>query len=251
MTRTGSYLYAITRAVPRDAFAGVRGIGGSPVRAVPGHGLSGVVSSVDLTEFGEAPLRENLERLDWLERVAREHDAVIRAVGRQVAVLPLRLATVCRDDASVADRLAAQQDTASAALDLVEGRDEWGVKLFRRLDEPVAATLRPASGAEYLQRRRAELQQHAAMDVQAADDAQAIYHELARLAASSRQHRPQDSALTGRHDPMVLNAAYLVDRCDEAAFRAAVAQVAAARPAGTVEITGPWPPYSFVEWSGE
>jgi hypothetical protein len=55
--------------------------------------------------------------------------------------------------------------------------------------------------------------------------------------------KPQDARLSGREQEMVLNATYLVDVAGEEEFRAALAGVAA--EGATVELTGPWPPFSF------
>jgi hypothetical protein len=45
--------------------------------------------------------------------------------------------------------------------------------------------------------------------------------------------------------PTLLNAAYLLDASAVVTFTAAVAGLATAHPELRVELTGPWPPYSF------
>ena len=50
----------------------------------------------------------------------------------------------------------------------------------------------------------------------------------------------------GARRPMLLNASYLLDAGDGASFTSAVAAEAAAHPELRIELTGPWPPYSFV-----
>ena len=64
-------------------------------------------------------------------------------------------------------------------------------------------------------------------------------------AVAGRRLSPQDPRLTGRPEPMTLNAAYLVGADADEQFRAAVAELAVAHPDVTVELAGPWPPYSF------
>jgi hypothetical protein len=44
---------------------------------------------------------------------------------------------------------------------------------------------------------------------------------------------------------MLLNAAYLVDEQRDEDLTAAVRALAAKHPAVRLELTGPWPPYSF------
>jgi hypothetical protein len=97
----------------------------------------------------------------------------------------------------------------------------------------------------YLKRRRDELA--ATHDVQrdATAGARAVYAELAGRAASARLHPPQSPQLSGAKAPMLLNAAYLLYRSDGSSFAAAVESAANAHPELRLELTGPWPPYSF------
>ena len=64
---------------------------------------------------------------------------------------------------------------------------------------------------------------------------------------ASRHHPPQDPGLSGRRAGQVLNAAYLLDE-EQAEGFLAVTRAAADRMTGVeVEVTGPWPPYSFID----
>jgi hypothetical protein len=246
MSSTGTYLYAICRPVQAAALGAVRGVSGSALRVIGRDGLGCVVSSVDLDEFGEAPLREHLADLAWLERVAREHDAVVQAVAALTTTAPLRLATICRDDAAAQTRLAALAPAAGPLLDRLTGRAEWGVKVFvvshRRADAGVSAG---GSGAAYLRQRRDELADRRQAADEAARQAGEVYDRLAATAVAGCRHRPQDSRLSGAADPMVLNAAFLVEHERGGEFAAAASALGDEYGAIRLELTGPWPPYSF------
>jgi hypothetical protein len=58
-------------------------------------------------------------------------------------------------------------------------------------------------------------------------------------------HPPQAPQLTGNDEQMLLNAAYLLDERRDEEFAGAVTALAGQHPAVRVELTGPWPPYSF------
>jgi len=254
MTGSATYLYAITRPLFDDGFAasgasaGLHGVSGAPVRSIAAGGLACLVSSVDLDEFGEDALRVNLEDLAWLERTARQHDEVVRAAARLTTTIPLRLATICADDAAAARRLAELDGQAASVLDDLDGRDEWGVKVFA-VEEPPddAAPIEPArtTGAAYLQRRRSQLERRTARTERAGQFADAVYRQLEDCAARGYRHRPQDQRLSGVAAPMLLNAAFLVDRQRAEEFRHMVGALAADRPPDAIVLTGPWPPYSF------
>jgi Gas vesicle synthesis protein GvpL/GvpF len=230
---------------------GLIGVGGGAVRPVTAAGLAAVVGDVPGEEFGQDALRRNLEDLEWLERTARTHHAVIEAVAKEHTAVPMRLATVYSSDEAVAGMLNERAADLREALARIQGRAEWGVKAYaatqtgQRRSEG-GRTRTDESGAAYLKRRRAELAARQDTRQQALASADAIYAELGRLAVAARQYPPQSPEVTGRPASMVLNAAYLVpdDRADD--FAQAVTGLAARHPAVQLALTGPWPPYSFV-----
>jgi len=247
VTATATYMYAITRPIAPEAVSDLRGIGGTPVRVIEHGELAALVGTVDLAEFGERPLAQHLADLEWLGRAAREHDEVVRAAARLTTTMPLRLATVCHDDDAVHARLDSVRGAVLTVLPELDGRDEWGVKIFAVADRTTPAETAPAaSGAAYLTQRRRQLTSRDEWIDTATRTAFRAFGRLAEFAAASRQQTPQDQRLSGAEHPMVLNAAFLVSRRDEDAFRAAVADLAAEWPPGGVVLTGPWPPYSFV-----
>lgn len=249
----GVWIYAIAERVAATSLGQLTGVGEGPIRTVAAAGLTAVAEDVELAEFGEEALRDNLEDLEWLEAAARAHHRVIDAVAQQGPLVPMRIATVYGSDASVAAMLADREADFRRALRRISGRQEWGVKAYAA--RPVAAgdpaaTPGPASpgtgsGAAYLRRRRDQLatQKNARRETLA--NAEIIHAELSRYAAETRLHPPQAPQLTGSKELMILNAAYLLDdgRADD--FAALVAALAEQYPSVRLELTGPWPPYSF------
>lgn len=243
------YLYAVTDAVPagepvdEHALAGVDGV---PVRRVVSGDLAAVVSSVDPTRFSEEVLRHSLEDLQWLERIARAHNAVVTAVARSGPVAPVRLATVYLDDENVHRLLDERATEFTAALDRIRGRAEWGVKGFAARtqgDTSPQVTEESKPGTAYLMRRRAERDRAARGLQDAAEAAEAVHRAMSAVAVASRRYQPQDPRLSGRREEMVLNVAYLVDEAGAEILRRLIE-----RQQGEnlrLELTGPWAPYSF------
>jgi hypothetical protein len=232
------------------------------VRAIAAARLTVLASNVDLAEFGEAALRRNLENLDWLEEVARAHHDVVDAAARLFPVLPARFGTVYRCDASMIAALAERGDELRATLARVGGRMEWGVKAYavpeqrseRRAREddgaqPVAAT-EPGAGMAYLKRRRAQLSAAREASRTAVVRAREVHVELSGHAAQARLYPPQSPALSGTKAPMLLNAAYLLDAGGATGFASRVAAAAAGHRDLRLDLTGPWPPYSFAGEEG-
>jgi Gas vesicle synthesis protein GvpL/GvpF len=218
---TGVWTYAITEDGHLSGPDGevdlswLTGVGETKVRTATSCGLTVLVSDVSMAEFGEAALRENRENPRWLNEVAQEHHYVIDAAARLFPLLPVRLATVYSGDDALRAALAEHNARLLDALRRVGGRVEWGVKAY--------AGPRPA----------------------AAGGARAVHADLTAKARDARLHPPQSPQLSGIREPMLLNAAYLLDAADGVSFTAAVAGQATAHPELRIELTGPWPPYSF------
>ena len=243
---TARYLYAISRHLAPEALTGVGGLMGAPLQVVSHRGLDAVVSDVPLAEFGELALKQNLENLSWLERVARGHDEVVNAAAAAGPVAPMRLATMCLDDDGVRARLDEWHDALHRVLDRVEGRAEWSVKVLVPPPEPAAAAASGSgSGVAYLQQKRAEQQEREHRLARTSNIGEEIHQDLARTTVASRLLSPQDPQLTRYAGTMVLNGAYLVDVTAGDRFQRRVRELAAAHPEARIESGGPWPPYSF------
>ncbi|QLY34488.1 GvpL/GvpF family gas vesicle protein [Nocardia huaxiensis] len=228
----------------------VTGVSGEEVRVVEADGLAAVVGSVPLTDFAPDALQRNLNDLDWLAGTAQAHNAVIESVAAGRTVVPVRLAVLCHDDDGVRAMLAERHDDFTEALSLVEGRAEWGVKVFAHPEPAEEPGQRPASGADYLRGRRDALHRNETERDEAARAADELFQALCPYAVASR-HRPlTDSSLAGRETPMLLNAAYLVDEARADEFRTALDEFTD-HPLLEVEPTGPWLPYSFVGAIGD
>ncbi|KAB2371737.1 GvpL/GvpF family gas vesicle protein [Actinomadura montaniterrae] len=253
------YLYGVARGLDPAALDGVAGVGGAPVRTVPSGTLTALVSTVPLEEYGEAALRENLEDLAWLEATARAHHDVVDLAAHAAPTAPVRIATLYRDDARVAQVLAEQGEAFARALDRVAGRAEWGIKAYAHREalepaEPPEPESAPAPGAgsagagtAYLRRRQDERRRRADAGRKVGEQAAAIHDRLAELAVAARHHPPQDPKLSGRAGVQILNAAYLLEEGDAAAFAEAARAAGERCPGIEVEVTGPWPPYSFID----
>ena len=94
-TGDGLWAYCITRASDPPRIDGVHG---ASVARVEADGLAVLVSRVPLAEFGEDALRRNLNDLDWLERVAREHETVLEKALAGGTIVPLRICTIFSDE---------------------------------------------------------------------------------------------------------------------------------------------------------
>ncbi|MEU7576972.1 GvpL/GvpF family gas vesicle protein [Streptomyces sp. NPDC041068] len=249
------YVYAVCRPPTAPLAADLTGVGGVPPKQLCHEGLVALVGPVPERDFAQDALRAHLEDLDWLAETARAHQRVIAALATVTCPLPLRLATVFRDDSGVRAMLEDQAERFVRVLDRIEGRVEWGVKVHvegeaasatGRAEEP--ARRGPRTGRDYLRQRRRQRAAHEEGWERAEAFARRLHEELSSHADDARLHAPQNAALSRASGRNVLNAAYLVPRSHSEEF---VELVDRTKDEGRgtdclrVELTGPWAAYSF------
>lgn len=225
--------------------------------------LQVMVSAVPLTEYEVDRLRERVQDIEWLEARAVAHQRVLVQLMQYYTVVPLKFCTIYVGEERLRQAITEYGDTFRAALDRIEDCLEWGVKLFydrsalttwAQQEVPklrdLANTFNAASeGVRYMLSKRLQRATHEVVDDLMYNDAQAIHQTLAALVRASDRHKPPATQSNTANEPMVLNGAYLVAEAEYAAFTAAVEQVCTTYgPRGLrLELTGPWPAYSFVE----
>ncbi|WP_225636950.1 GvpL/GvpF family gas vesicle protein [Streptomyces solaniscabiei] len=244
------YVYAVCRPFDVPLQSQLTGVAGDPPRLLTHHGLGAVVSHVPEADFSEESLRAHLEDLDWLAGTARAHQQVVDALTVVTTPLPLRLATVFRDDSGVRVMMEEREDDFRRTLDRLEGRVEWGVKVYVETepgqpDRPAEPAPKPATGRDYLRQRRMQTRAHEDLWSRAEEFATRLHANLSSRADDARLHAPQNPTLSGAAGRNVLNAAYLVPRDVSEEFVEMVDRTKDDTPGMRVELTGPWAAYSF------
>ena len=237
-----------------SAATGIEGIEpGSRVEAACDGDLAALVSPVPLADYGDERLREHLEDLEWVERIARRHEEVLEAALNETTIVPLRLCTLYHDLDGVRRLLRENGTALREGLRRVEGCIEWGLKVFADPQSPKAdATPEPVGsegrGATYLLRRQQErVLAEKATEVRARC-VEVVHQRVAALARASTTNPPQRPEIHGRELAMLLNGAYLIERDRAAELQETVGALQEEWTAlgFTIELTGPWPPYNFV-----
>lgn len=260
----GTWLYAVIGDAPMSGttgpsqlsargapclLTGLCGVSGERVRSIPCDGLAAVVGTVDLDDYGEEPLRRSFTDPDFVARIARTHHEVIAAVADAGPAVPFRLATIYLGDDRVKTFVASRRDALDATLDRVAGRAEWGVKAYLPAAEDPAAVSEAgaveAPGRAYLLRRRQQLGRHEAAWARAVACGDEIHAALSAVAAAAQRNPvPADQRPGG--ELLVLTAAYLVGTAAADGFLDRL-QTLSTAGAARLEVTGPWPAYSFAD----
>jgi hypothetical protein len=214
------------------------------LRLIDADGVAAVAEQVDVTDFESPRLERNLADPAWLEHMVRQHEQVVEALLDRMPVLPMRFGSIFSDETALRAMLTRHVERLSELLRAVDGRVEWGVRLYLDRDAMVrelAPTAETATtGADYLRRRRDALQAQDHVQDLAGELADLVHRELSALAVDAVVLDPSRSEPTA-----LLNAAYLVDRAVAAEFLARASDLDRAHAGCSLNVTGPWPAYSF------
>jgi hypothetical protein len=197
----------------------------------------------------------------WLERTARAHEAVLEATLAQSTLVPLRMCTLYESADGVRRMLVERHEVLLAALDGLDGRYEWAVKVIvdrdrlmdaaRRAvapDDPAGSSASRGEGGAYLLKRRSDRAVREAADALRADIAERVHARLQDWAIDAVTRPAQNPELSGHEGDMALNGAYLVERERTDDLRGLIAELEEHhRQWGVrIDLSGPWPPYNFV-----
>jgi len=231
--------------------------------------LAAAVSQIQLDDFDEARLREHLSDPAWIEQIARAHERVIDEIRRSATVIPMRMCTVYRSESGVREMLRRESEALAEALAQLQGKTEWGVKVF--FDLAVAARLGDTArvertsdgtaadgesdavsgdgaGAAYMGRRSSERERHVKAASRIERAAGQIHERLCAVSAEGLLSPSQRADTSGHNREMILNGAYLVEDETEEVFHQEVQALQASFASHGLELekTGPWPAYNFV-----
>jgi len=260
MDALGVYLYCFTRrgAVREIKAAGVDERGA--VTTLEADEAAAVFSTVSLSEFAGDAAQAGAQDPEWLIPRACRHEQVVEEVMRTAPVLPVRFGTLFSSGKILERFLVEKGGEVARVLDRLSDKEEWAVKGFVDLgrakewlmvSDPVLAEYRrrlpDAPGARYFQQKRLDAKTEEAVRLWRRGVVSQVQALLAPHAVDTCPLRPQPRNLTGRDAEMIFNAAYLLLRSDIDTFRERVAEAGAAyaEQGLTLEVSGPWPPYSF------
>ncbi len=239
----GRYVYGVIESRLPLMF-GKSSIGGlsEDVYTVHDGAVAAVVSRTPIFVFD--PTRDN----------ALAHEHVLETVMQSCSVLPMSFGTVFRSDEDVRELLRDIHEPLKHLLRQIEGKLEFGLKVTWDRDRILEELKREHDEIhrfhQELMRRRLQSAYFArvqlgrmmdkAMTELAAGYTREIFDGLGGRLLACRENKPIG-------DKMILNAAFLVHKEREADFDAVVDRLAHKfRDRLNFKLTGPWPPYNFV-----
>jgi hypothetical protein len=253
---SATYLYCTVKSARSPSLArGPKGLpGASRPRAIDaGGGLYLVVSDAPLAKYGEAAIERGLRDLAWVSRCALAHEAVVEHCSKAATVVPMKLFTLFTSDERAAAHVKKERARLERVFARIKAHEEWGVRVY--LDEEQAASdaveratarAKPTSGAAFLMQKKKKTDAVRGVVASAHEEVARLYQALAEQASEARM---REAAPADGGTRMLLDGVYLVPRARRTTFASrAKREAKRLAPRGfRVTLTGPWPPYHFVE----
>lgn len=175
-------------------------------------------------------------------------------------LIPVRFCTIYRSEGRVCEMLVQHYDDFVDALARLQGKEEWGVKVYcdhktvaqrvgeisDRVKELRTEMASKSDRVAYFLKKR--LEEKVAQEVERVSDECAQRSHDPSHAEEALINPLQGREITGRKEEMILNGAYLVAEEQLAVFRAELQSLEEeyGNLGLSYEMTGPWPPYNFV-----
>jgi hypothetical protein len=237
----GRYVYCIIRATAPLRFGAIGMDEQSPeVYTINFRDMAAVVSDVPI-----APLDSTRENV-------LAHERVNETVMRDHTVIPMSFGTIFKTRDDILELLRSAYDAFADVLAKMQDKLEFGLKVLWEREDIVRAI---EQEDEDIHRLKSEISSQkgstyfARMQYGRLIDA-ALQQRSERYVAEFLQ-RLRDVSVASRvnraiGDKMIMNAAFLVQREQEANFDRRIKEIASRYDKLTFKYTGPWPPYNFV-----
>lgn len=266
----GLYAYGLVGEMPETlAIAGIAGIDKKhTIYAVEQKGMRVLVSKIDVDAF-QSQVKQAFAEFSGVGGAAQHetaallqaHEDVVDAFMQQATVVPFKFGTLLKDEAAASRILLDDEERFKQLLARFAGRAEWGLKLYADSEEFIhyIASIEPGiaelqeqrakltPGAAYLLGKKLEQEMKDAVAARLASITEAIFQQVGQGASEAKLSQTLPQKLTGKQKEMLLNAAYLVEKTRAARLRqqSKRLQEQYASMGLELEVSGPWPPYSF------
>src|SRR3990170_594809 len=217
------YLYCVTKKAPK-----LKGVGNlvDELYFVYHLGLYAVVSKVKESEFSEENLKKNLADLEWIKVEASIHEKVIEGVMKYTCVIPFKFGTIFKTEDNLKAMLEEHVQDLKEKLKDLEGKEEWGVKIYCDIERLKGTVIQEESGilkiekeinssssgkAYFLKKKKEELMKEA-VNKRINEYGQESFELFKILSYEARINKLLPKEVTEKEDDMVLNSAFLVDK---------------------------------------
>ena len=262
--KIGLYIYCIMQAeqVIDMSQKGIDGIGSLFI--IRYCDLAAVVSEVEINEF-ISPSADTNKEIDmrWIEEKARAHERIVKQLMKGTDILPAKFCSIVSSKEGIITFLADNYNEFVRAFRRLAGREEWDVKAYLsfaelegfvtdntpEIRERIDMLSFISNSSTYLIKRKIDnlINEHTEKHFDAV--IQYIIKALRAVSDCEAFTHFEPPRCQQTETPLVFKASYLIKKTLLQSFKQQLNKLSdELEPEGiTFELTGPWPPYTFVK----
>jgi hypothetical protein len=250
------YLYAIRKQSNIKHGISDKGISGGAVKIIQYKDLEAVVSLLDPKKFSPGAVKkQSQDDIEWIVKHAKVHERIVEKAmhtrSHAIAVIPMKFGTIFRTEKNLISMMRSSYSDFKNILDSLEHQEEWGLKVYAKeaqLKKKLKKdTTYKQNGKDYFDElksaKKFETEFHEFISAHTSQ----FFNELKSCARLARRNKNLAKEFVGKEEPMMLNAAFLVDENSRPLFRKMIGELKKSNSLFIFEVTGPWPPYNFID----
>jgi hypothetical protein len=262
--KTGIYIYCIMQegAVINADQKGIDGSGS--LFPVQYRELAAIASEVELDKFKlhTAVTSKEID-MGWIEEKARAHERIVEQLMKENDLLPAKFCSIVSNKEALKAFLEDNYHEYRRAFQRLKGHEEWSVKVYLdfeklkqfiidntpEIKERIEILSFMSDTGTYLIKRKIDNLVHERTDKRFETDVAYIAKALRAVSKCEALSKPESPKHQQTDTPVVFKASYLIEKTMLYNFNRQLNELSdELEPEGiTFEITGPWPPYTFVK----
>lgn len=259
----GVYVYGIigSTEIPKIESEGVDF--GNGIEFFRHQDLGAIISYVDTYALSKEEIEKKLNTdVQWTKRNVEAHHQVVMEIARQNTVIPLRFATIFKSIDNLKRMLKDYYQKFNKLLSELNSRQEMGVKVYLNYEQAkntleindlevaqLGSNIRSAApGMQWYLEKKGQYLVKEKIEVMVGKKLKKILEQLDEHSDKSVLNQPFPVIMEEFPGEMILNGAFLIKGSQLKSFQQLSRQLnAELKGEGfTLKITGPWPPYNFV-----
>ncbi|TVR73072.1 MAG: hypothetical protein EA415_08475, partial [Sphaerobacteraceae bacterium] len=197
----------------------------------------------------------------WILSEARKHHSVITLIHQQVPLLPAKFGSAFATDDDVREAIRRSSDAMLDRLNTLEGCDEWAAHVYLEVNDvqrvvlardpelqALSAELDSASeGRKYMMKQQVQSRMRDAIERFEASLADGVLNSLRPMTVDFQAEPPRDPSAVPEGETEIAQASMLVRRDQADRFIELAERTNQETAEVWLQITGPWPAYSFAQ----
>jgi hypothetical protein len=255
------YLYCLTSSAPSYDDADVNNM----IFSIEHNGLFVMAKYVSDLEFSEENIKKNISDEQWLNKHAREHISMISKIMEKNTVIPFNFGTIYKSNERLIEFLDKNTIALFKVLKYLENKEEWSVKIFcdkNKIVQNISTLSDNIADIEYqiksstpgkayiLGKKRDEILENEISKIYNTYSKN-LFSALKSYTDEYRLNLILSNDVTGRDEDMIVNATFLIQKQNLIDFIKKTDELVLEYDniGLYLDVTGPWPPYTFVNLS--